>query len=198
MGSNIGPWAASDLRWNKALSGSELSNRLLEIAKSWLDEAGMSPEPLDPEEGGLEVELAWQLLARVSEDWSLQLVQPAEIPDKMVVGAATNISDYHRERMQAAPPEIRRHVFQALNRRLRTETLDLTLQVEAGEEEHPTVGIPNAFLLRTTLYADGLTKTGFFRTLRRAHNVRLAGVDVLQSRFGTEENPLNSLQDPEA
>lgn len=168
------------------LGPSEISDRLKDLVVRWLNAEGLTFEEVEPEEG-----VAWVLVVHVGEDWSVHVVQPTASPDQLVVSAGTNLNEYHQGRFREEPLDTRRRLSQLLRDSLHSELVEKSFQIETEGEEHPLAGVLQAFLLRKSIYLDGLSKNRFFETLTRVQTVRMRGVRFIQAQYGTSESPLD-------
>lgn len=165
----------------------EISDRLKGILTSWLTSQGLSFEEEEQPDG----EAGWRLVVQISEDWSVQIANETASPDRIVVGSGTTLNEYHRRRIREEPPEVRRRLYQRLRGSLHSEVVERSLQVETEDGEHPSSGVPKAFVLRRIIFADGLTKHRFFESITRVHSVRIRAVTAVQSWYGTSDQPLD-------
>ena len=121
----------------------------------------------------------FRFLIMFPRDHYMEVVQPLETKDLVIILSPTSVSPGHREIMERARPEHRAEFIWALRFVMNTFAVEF-------EMEHPE-NILQKFTITDLIYEDGLTKDRLMASIRKVWKANLQVIWILQKEFGTPE-----------
>jgi len=128
-----------------------------------------------------DAESRFRFLVMFPEDHYMEILQPLDRPDLVLVLSPTSVSPEHREIMGRSRPEQRAEFIWALRFVMNTFSVDF-------EMDHPD-NILRKFTITDTVYEDGLTKDRLMSAVRKVWKATLQVIWILQKEYGGPEQP---------
>ena len=144
-----------------------------ERIKGWLVEEEMLVEEVG------DAESRFRFLVMFPEDHYMEILQPLDRPDLVLVLSPTSVSPEHRAIMERSMPGQRAEFIWALRFVMNTFPVDF-------EMEHPE-NVLSRFTVTDLIYEDGLTKDRLMAAVRRVWKANLQVIWILQKEYGGPE-----------
>ncbi len=148
---------------------SKMENKI----QKWLADEGYFNKKIPDENSN------FHFLLNYPEGHILDLIQPLNKKDMVVIGCATNVSPEHVSQIQKLSDKEKEEFLWDFKFSLNNFLVDFQL-------EHPD-NVLNSYVISDELYEDGLTKNNLILSLKKVFRAKLQGLWKIQKNFGTNE-----------
>jgi hypothetical protein len=116
----------------------------------------------------------------------IDVVQPKDKDDVIVIGAGTQVSPQHVNEIKKLSSDKKMELIQELRMLLGPRPTEFELK-------HPNE-ILELFVITSPIYFDGLTKDRFMSTIREVFKSKLIGIWKIQEKLGVPNQKENEIQ----
>lgn len=148
---------------------SKMENKI----QKWLVDEGYFNKKIPDENSN------FHFLLNYPEGHILDLIQPLNKKDMVVIGCATNVSPEHVMQIQKLSDKEKEEFLWDFKFCLNNFLVDFQL-------EHPD-NVLKSYVISDELYEDGLTKNNLILSLKKVFRAKLQGLWKIQKNFGTNE-----------
>ena len=144
-----------------------------ELIQKWLVEEGLYKNEVGDETAN------FHFIINYPENHVIDLIQPKNKPDMIVIGCATELDPTHLNIINSAPKEKKLDLIWDVRFCLNELLLDFEL-------EHPN-DVLKRFVITDEIYEDGLSKHVLLKTIKKVFKGKLQCLWKLDRNFGTPE-----------
>lgn len=138
--------------------------------QKWLSDVGMFRQKV-PDDG-----TNFHFIINYPEDNVMDVIQPKEAPDVLVIGCATNVAPEHTDEMKLISDSKKEDFIWDLRFMLNSRDVDFQL-------DHPN-NVLESFLITTEIYEDGLSKDRLILAIKTVFRGKIQCVWKIQQKFG--------------
>lgn len=158
-----------------------MANKIKDQVQIWLSDVGIFRQKVPDDNTN------FHFIINYPEDNVMDVIQPKQSPDLVVIGCATNVSPEHLEEMKKLSSKKREEFIWDLRFLINNQGVDFQLQ-------HPNNILEN-FLITAEIFEDGLTKDRLISTIKSVFRAKIQCVWKIQREFGYAEEGKDSYSD---
>ena len=158
-----------------------LATKIKDQVQIWLSDVGIFRQKVPDDNTN------FHFIINYPEDNVMDVIQPKQNPDLVVIGCATNVSPEHLSEMKKLSAKKRQEFIWDLRFLINSQGVDFQLQ-------HPENILEN-FLVTAEIFEDGLTKDKLISTVKSVFRAKIQCVWKIQREFGFAEEGKDNYSD---
>ncbi len=158
-----------------------MTKEIEDNVQKWLSDVGVFRQKVPDDNTN------FHFMINYPEDNVMDVMQPKQSSDLVVIGCATNVSVEHLTEMRNLSPKKREDFIWDLRFMINTLGVDFQLQ-------HPDNILEN-FLVTAEIFEDGLSKDKLISTLKTVFRAKIMCVWKIQRKFGYSEDGKSNTSD---
>ncbi len=158
-----------------------MTGKIEEKVLTWLSEEGMLRQKVTDDKTN------FHFVLNYPKNNSMDVIQPKNKHDMIVIGCATQISPEHIERFRKLSSKEKDKFMWEF--RFLLNNMDVDFQLK-----HPNK-ILEGFVVTTEIYEDGLSKDRLVSSVKKVFRAKLSGVWKIQMKFGIPKRKHDSSSD---
>ena len=158
-----------------------MTNEIEDNVQKWLSDVGVFRQKIPDDNSN------FHFIINYPGDNVMDVMQPKQNPDLVVIGCATNVSPEHLTEMRNLSPKKRDNFIWDLRFMINTQGVDFQLR-------HPE-NVLESFLITAEIFQDGLTKDKLVSTIKNVFRAKIMCVWKIQRELGFEEEGKSNTSD---
>ena len=158
-----------------------MTNEIEDNVQKWLSDVGVFRQKIPDDNTN------FHFIINYPEDNVMDVMQPKQNLDLVVIGCATNVSPEHLTEIRNLSPKKRDNFIWDLRFMINTQGVDFQLQ-------HPE-NVLESFLVTAEIFEDGLSKDKLISTVKNVFRAKIMCVWKIQRELGFEEEGKSNTSD---